>query len=67
MRTIFFLRQGIYDPTEAYYRRFEEAISTAEMEKCTAKTHTKLNITYTVGDNDNGTRILKAMFPLIWD
>ena len=31
MRTIFCLRQGIDEPTEAYYRQFEAFISTAEL------------------------------------
>ena len=30
-RNISVLRQGLDDPTDAYYRRFEEAISTAEI------------------------------------
>ena len=38
-RNIFFLRQGRDDPTEAYCRRFEAAISTDELEKCNATTH----------------------------
>ena len=32
-RTVFSLRQGRDEPTEAYYRLFEAAISTAELEK----------------------------------
>ena len=38
-RNIFCLRQGRDDPTEAYCRRFEAAISTDELEKCNATTH----------------------------
>ena len=46
MRTIFCPRQVIDEPTEAYYRRFEAAMSTAELEKCNAKTHMELNKSY---------------------
>ena len=39
MRTILCRRQGRYDPTETYYRRFEASVSTDELEKCNATTH----------------------------
>ena len=61
MRTIFFLRQGRDEPMEAYYRRFESAISTAELAKFTATTHAELNITYAVGDGNDGNRRFQEM------
>ena len=42
-RKIFCLIQVIYEPTEVNYRRFEEDISTAELEKWNATTHMGLN------------------------
>ena len=58
MRTIFFLRQGIDEPTEAYYILFEVDISTAELAKCNATTHIKLNKAYVDGDDEDGTKRL---------
>ena len=65
MRTIFCLRQGIHEPTEAYYRRFEVAISTAEVEKCNATAHLELNKAYENGDNEDGTEKFKEMCLII--
>ena len=56
MRTILCLRQGRDEPTEAYYRRFEAAISTAELEKCNTTTHIELNKAYADGDNEDVTK-----------
>ena len=61
MRTIFCLRQGRYKPTEAYYRRFGAAISTAELEKCNTTTHIELNKSYLNGDNEDITKRFQAM------
>ena len=61
MRTIFCLRQGIYEPTETYYRRFEAAISTAALEKCNTTTHIELNKAYADGDDEDGTKRFQAM------
>ena len=49
MRAIFCLQQGWDEPTKAYYRRFEAAISTSEIAKFTAMTHVELNKTYPGG------------------
>ena len=38
-RTIFCLRQERDEPAEAYYRQFEAAISTSEVEKCSTTNH----------------------------
>ena len=43
MRTIFCLRQIIYNPVEEYYIRFEASISTTDLEKYNATTHVELN------------------------
>ena len=43
------LRQGQDEPTETYYQRFEAAISTHELEKCTDTTHMELNNIYAGG------------------
>ena len=61
MRTIFCLRQRIDKPTEAYYRRFEEAISTAELVKCNRRTHIELNKAYADGDDKDETKRFQAM------
>ena len=61
MRTIFYLRQGIEDPTEAYCRRFEESISTAGLENFNATTHTELNKAYADGDDEYGTKRFQEM------
>ena len=56
MRTILFMIQGRYKSTEAYYRIFEAAISTADLEKCNSTTHMKLNKSYAIGDNEYFTK-----------
>ena len=61
MRTIFYLRQVRDKPTEAYYRRFEAAISTAELERCNATTHMELNKFYAYGDDEYGIKRFQAM------
>ena len=61
MQTIFCLRQGRYEPTEAYYRRFEADISTAELEKCNATTHIELNKAYVDGEDEYGTNRFQEM------
>ena len=61
MRTIFCLRQGRYEPKEAYCRRFEAAISTAELEKCNTTTHIELNKAYADGDDEDGTKRFQEM------
>ena len=57
-RTIFCLRQGKYKPTESYYRKYDAAISIAEIAKCTDTTNIELNRTCAGGDEDDGTRRL---------
>ena len=49
MMTIFCLIQGKDEPTEDYYRIFEAAISTSELEKCNATSHIELNKAYANG------------------
>ena len=61
MRTIFFLRQGINEPTEAYYRLFEADISTAELEKFNGTNHMELNKSYAYGDDEDGTKRSQEM------
>ena len=61
MRDILCLWQGWDEPIEAYYRRFEAAISTYKIEKFTATTHMKLNKTYAVGKDDNVTKRFQDM------
>ena len=61
MRTIFYLRQGRYEPTEAYYRLFEAAISTAELENFNATTNIEINKAYADGDDKYGTKRFQAM------
>ena len=61
MRDIFCLKQGIDDPIKAYYQRFEAAISTSKLVKCTATTHMELKNTYLEGDNDNVTKRFQVM------
>ena len=61
MRTIFCLRQVIYEPMEAYYRQFEADISTAELEKCNATTRIELNKAYAGVDNADGTKRFQEM------
>ena len=61
MRTIFCLRQGRDEPTEAYCRQFEAAISTAELAKCNATTNIELNKSYADGDDEDGTKRFQAM------
>ena len=61
MRTILCLSQGRDEPTEMYYRRFEAAISTAELEKCNEITHIELNKDYADRDDEDGTKRLQEM------
>ena len=61
MRTILWLIQGIDDPTEAYYRQFEAAISMAELEKFNATTHKELNKAYPDGDDEYVTKRFQEM------
>ena len=61
MRTILCLRQGRDEPTEAYYRQFEAAISTSELAKCNATTHIELNKAYVDGYDEDGTNRFQAM------
>ena len=61
MRTIFCLRQGRYEPSEAYCRRFEATISMAELSKCNATTHIELNKSNANGDDKDGTKKFKEM------
>ena len=51
--------------TEAYYRQFQENLSTAELETCTSMTKTEPNRTYTGGDNDYSTRSFQEIFLLM--
>ena len=55
MRTIFCLRQGRDETTEAYYRQFEAATSKAELSKCNTTTHIELNKANEDGDDEDGT------------
>ena len=59
--TIFCMRKGRDKPTEAYYRQFEAAISTAELVKCNATTHIELNKAYADGYDEDGTKRFPAM------
>ena len=65
MSTIFWIIQGRYKPTYAYYRSFEVAISTAELKKCNAKTHMELNIAYADRDDKGGTKSFQEMCLII--
>ena len=67
MISIFFLLQRKYEPTKAYYRRFEASISTSELKKCTSTKHVYINKTYTGGDDENITKKLLAMCLLMSD
>ena len=60
-RTIFCICQGQDKPTEAYYRRSEAVISTAELVKCVDTMHVKLKRTHKGGDNDDLTKRFQAM------
>ena len=61
MRTILWLIQGIDDTTEAYYKQFKAAISTAELEKCNKTTHIELNKAYANGEDEDGIKMFQAM------
>ena len=61
MTTIFCLIQGRDKDMEAYYRRFETAISTAELEKCNVTTHKEPKKTNTSGDDEDGTKRFQEM------
>ena len=63
--TILFLIQGIDKPTEAYYTKFEAAVSMAELAKCSATTHIQLNKSYADGDNEDGTKRSQEMSLII--
>ena len=56
MRTILCLRQGIDKPTEEYYRIFEAAISTADLEKFNVTTHMELSESYANGEDEYVTK-----------
>ena len=66
-REILYLGQGQDEYTKAYYRRFEEAISTYELAKCTDTTQMELNKTYTRGNNYNVTKRFQDMCLLMSD
>ena len=51
--------------TTVYYRQFEVAISTAELEKWNATTHTELNKSYADGDNEYDTKMFQVMCLII--
>ena len=53
------------ESTEAYYQRFEVAISTSELAKTNGKTYMKLNKTYAGGNDENGTKRFQAMHLLM--
>ena len=61
MGTIFYLKQGRGEPTEAYYRKFEASISMSDLEKINATTHTELNKSYENVDDKDGTKRFQAM------
>ena len=61
MRTIFCIRQGKEEPTEAYYRRFEASVSMNELEKCNTTNHMELNKSYADGDDGDGTKRSQEM------
>ena len=61
MITILCLIKGRDEPTEAYSRRFEAIVSTAELEKCNATTHIELNKAYTNGDDEDGIKTFQEM------
>ena len=65
MRTIFCLKQGRDEPTEEYYRQFEAAVSTSELEKCNATTYIELNKTYADGDDEVGNKRFQSMCLII--
>ena len=66
-RTVFcLLWKGQYEPTEAYYRRCEASIYTAELETCTVTTYTELRWTYTRGNYDDVTRRFQEMCLLMF-
>ena len=60
IRNILCLQEAQYEPTEAYYRRFEASISTSDLEQCTAMTHVELNNTYMEGNDYNVTKRFQA-------
>ena len=51
IRKILCLQQRQYETTKSYYQRFEESISTSEIEKCTSMIHVELYKTYMEGDD----------------
>ena len=55
-RTTLCLRQGRDNSKEAYYRMFEVAILTEDLEKCNTKTNMELNKAYMDGYNEDGTK-----------
>ena len=64
-RKVLCLQQGRDESTEAYYQRFEVAISTSELAKTNGKTYMKLNKTYAGGNDENGTKRFQAMHLLM--
>ena len=65
MRTIFCLQQGRDKPTEAYNRRFESSISTAELSKSTPTMYMEINKTHAGGNNNNVTKRFQDMCLLV--
>ena len=65
IRNLLCLQQGQYEPTKAYYRRFESSISTSDLEKCMAMIDMELYKTYMEGDDYNITKMFQVMFLLI--
>ena len=65
MRTIVCLQQGKYEPSEAYYKSFEAAISMYEIVKWTDTTHMQLSRTQTGEDDDDVTKRFQSMCLLI--
>ena len=53
MGTILWLRKGIYETRESYYRSVEVEISTAELEKWKTKNHMELNKAYVDWDDED--------------
>ena len=65
IRNILCLQEAQYEPTEAYYRRFEASISTSELAKCMVMTHVEPKKTYAGEDDDNITKRFQAMCLLL--
>ena len=65
MRTILCLRQGRDKHKEAYYRIFEAAISTADMENFNATTHMELYKAYSNVEDEDVTKRFQSMCIII--